>query len=87
LNELAQSTDPLLRAFAIHRLAVMGSDAMKAVILQNMEYPHVLVQESAVWAIAYGIEQEDVRPLLQSQLNSSFASVRSYAGRLLEEID
>ena len=87
LNELAQSTDPLLRAFAIHRLAVMGSDAMKTVILQNMEYPHVLVQESAVWAIAYGVDQDDIRPLLQRQLNSSFASVRNYAGRLLEEID
>jgi len=87
LNELAQSTDPLLRAFAIHRLAVMGADSTKAVILQNMEYPHVLVQESAVWAIAYGVDQEDIRPLLQRRLHSSFASVRSYAGRLLEEID
>lgn len=86
LNELAQSSDPILRAFAIHQLGIMGTDSLKAVILQNMEHPHVLVQESAVWAIAYGVDQKDVRPLLQRQLNSSFASVRSYAGRLLEEI-
>ena len=86
LNELAQSTDPILRAFAIQRLGIMGLDSLSAVVLQNMEYPHVLVQESAVWAIAYGVDQKDVRPLLQRQLNSSFASVRNYAGRLLEEM-
>ena len=86
LNELAQSSDPILRAFAIHQLAIMGTDSLKAVILQNMEHPHVLVQESAVWAIAYGVDQKEIRPLLQRQLNSGFASVRSYAGRLLEEI-
>ena len=86
MNELAQSSDPILRAFAIHQLAIMGTDSLEAVILQNMEHPHVLVQESTVWAIAYGVDQKEIRPLLQRQLNSGFASVRSYAGRLLEEI-
>jgi len=86
LNELTQSTDPILRAFAIQRLGITGTDSLMTVILQNMEYPHALVQESTVWAIAYGVDQKDIRPLLQRQLNSGFASVRNYAGRLLEEI-
>jgi hypothetical protein len=86
LNELAQSTDPTLRAFAIQRLGITGTDSLMTVILQNLEYPHALVQESTVWAIAYGVDQKDMRPLLQRQLNSGFASVRNYAGRLLEEI-
>jgi hypothetical protein len=86
LDELAQSTDPILRAFAIQRLGVMGTDSLKAVIMQNMEYPHALVQESTAWAIAYGVDQKDMRPLLEKQLNSGFASVRNYASRLLEEI-
>jgi hypothetical protein len=86
LDELAQSTDPILRAFAIQRLGVMGTDSLKAVILQNMEYPHALVQESTAWAIAYGADPKDMRLLLEKQLNSGFASVRNYASRLLEEI-
>jgi HEAT repeat protein len=85
LDELAQSTDPILRAFAIQRLGVMGTDSLKAVILQNMEYPHALVQESTAWAIAYGADPKDMRLLLEKQLNSGFASVRNYASRLLEE--
>jgi hypothetical protein len=86
MNELTQNTDSVLRAFAIHQLAIMGTDSLKDVILQNINHPHVLVQESTVWAIMYGADQKDIRPLLQRQLSSDFASVRSYASRFLEEI-
>ncbi len=86
LNELAQNTDPILRAFAIHQLGVLGFDTLSEVIHQNLDYNHAFVQETVVWAIMYAGPDHELQPLLERQTKSQFKTVCTYAKRLLEEV-
>ena len=85
LNELTQSSDPILRAFAIYQLGVLGFKSLMEAIHQNMDFDHAFVQETVVWAITYASPKNEVQSLLEKQTKSKFETVRMYAERLLEE--
>jgi len=85
LNELTQSSDPILRAFAIYQLGVLGFKSVMKAIHQNMDFDHAFVQETVVWAIAYASPKNELQLLLERQTKSKFETVRMYAERLLEE--
>ncbi|HSG42098.1 MAG TPA: Npt1/Npt2 family nucleotide transporter [Anaerolineales bacterium] len=86
LIELTQSKDPIMRAFAIYQLGVLGFASISRVIRENLDHKHFFVQEAVVWAITFASTDEELQPLLEHQTRSSFESVRDYAKRTLQEV-
>ena len=85
LTMLAQSPDPVLRAFAIRQMGLLDLNSISNVIDQNLDYDHELVQEAVVWAAAFAAPDNDVHRFLKKQTESKFKTVQKYAKRLLKE--
>lgn len=87
LNELCQHDDPVLRAFALQRIGLLGLESLHDTIHQNLEYNHPLVQEASVWAAMFTHpDDREVRSILEKQAHSPFVQVRTYAQSLLKEV-